>query len=31
VTDEEVRGVCAEFFRPDGQSVLSLGPRRVDG
>ena len=30
VTDEEVLAVCAEFFRPDAQSVLSLGPRRVD-
>ena len=30
VTDDDVRAVCAEFFAPDRQSVLSLGPRRVD-
>jgi len=29
VTPEAVRGVCAEFFAPERQTVLSLGPKAV--
>jgi predicted Zn-dependent peptidase len=26
ISEEEIRQVCREFFRPDAQTVLSLGP-----
>jgi predicted Zn-dependent peptidase len=29
ITADEVRAVCAEFFAPDRQTVLSLGPKPV--
>ena len=31
VTGDEVRAVCRDFFDPDGQTVLSLGPKPVQG
>jgi predicted Zn-dependent peptidase len=31
VTPDEVRAVCRDFFDPDGQTVLSLGPKPVQG
>ncbi len=29
ITDDDVRNVCAEFFAPERQTMLSLGPKAV--
>jgi predicted Zn-dependent peptidase len=30
VTEDDVRAVCRDFFDPERQTVLSLGPKRID-